>query len=238
MNIMLKVASSPAEELPKALARQHRSQEKRSNETRSALIEATISMLCELGYAGTNLADVARRASCTTGAMQHHFGSKEELMRALVVRIAAEFEETYAVFSSLVGLPLRERCARVVSVLAAYYSAPRYVAIWELYVGSRCEPTLNDICVASRAAVVVEIERVWLKIFVDVPASRQDVLALLDYTLTFLRNFGLNRSLGTASRSPLRQLTFLEDTLLLNLEAHETRRPGELASGALMSGDV
>lgn len=200
------------------LPRERRTQGERSADMQSALVEAAAAMLCEVGYAGTTTAEVARRAGATTGAMQHHYGSMSQLMLAVMRRLTEEFEETHAGFPDLAALPLPERCSKVVDALAAYYCAPRYVAIWELYVGSRCERELNAICVENRARAVAGLEKVWLQTFSDVPAGRQDLLAMMEFTLTFLRSHGLNRSLGTAAKSSKRQLGFMKEALLRQLE--------------------
>jgi AcrR family transcriptional regulator len=201
-----------------ALVNKRRTQEERSAGMQSALVEAAAALLCEVGYAGTTTAEVARRAGATTGAMQHHYGSMNQLMLAVMRRLTEEFEQAYAGFPAFAALPLAERCSKVVDALAAYYCAPRYVAIWELYVGSRCERELNVICVDNRARAVAGLEKVWLQAFAGVKASRQDLLALMEFTLTFLRSHGLNRSLGTAARSSAKQLALMKETLLEQLE--------------------
>lgn len=190
-----------------------RTHEERSAETQSALVEAAIAMLCELGYAGITTAEVARRAGCTTGAMQHHFGSKDDLMLAVLARLSLEFEERYGTLIAMASQPLERRCGAVVNLLADYYADPRYLAIWELYVGTRCEPRLNQLCVQNRARVIAELQSVWLKLFADTNAKRSDLVALLRFTLTFLRSLGLNSTLGTDPDVAAQQREILRSTL-------------------------
>jgi AcrR family transcriptional regulator len=201
------------------IARTRRTHEERSAETQSALVEAAIAMLCELGYAGVTTAEVARRAGCTTGAMHHHFGSKDELMLAVLARLTLEFEARYATLKDTVWLTLEQRCDRVVRLLADYYMDPRYVAIWELYVGTRCEPELNGVCVQNRTRVISELESVWIHVFAGVKAKRPEVVALMRFTLTFLRSLGLNQTLGTDPGASAGQLSILRATLLDRLMA-------------------
>ena len=61
-----------------------RSNEKRSAEMRAALIEAAIQSLCGIGYSKTTTHEICRRAGATSGAIQHHFGSKDELILSLI----------------------------------------------------------------------------------------------------------------------------------------------------------
>ncbi len=57
-----------------------RSQVDRSAETRATLIRATIDLLQMVGFAGTTTALIAKRSGVTTGALHHHFATKDELM--------------------------------------------------------------------------------------------------------------------------------------------------------------
>jgi len=203
---------------PPPALRERRTHEERSAETQSALVEAAISMLCEFGYAGVTTAEVARRAGCTTGAMHHHFGSKEELMLAVLARLSLEFEAKVERFEQFRGSSLRLRCEQAVDLLADYYGEARYVAIWELYVGTRCEPALNQVCLQNRARVIKEFEHVWMAAFADAKVPRAEVVGLMHFTLTFLRSFGLNKSLGSAAGSDDAQLRILKDALLSKLQ--------------------
>jgi betaine-aldehyde dehydrogenase len=64
---------------------------------RIQLIEVTIDSLAEVGYVGTTLAEIARRAGVSTGLMAHYFGDKDGLLeaafrtlaRSLAVRVRA-----------------------------------------------------------------------------------------------------------------------------------------------------
>jgi len=49
---------------------------------RSQLIEVTIDSLAEVGYVGTTLAEIARRAGVSAGLVAHYFGDKDSLLEA------------------------------------------------------------------------------------------------------------------------------------------------------------
>lgn len=57
-----------------------RSQDVRSSETRSRLMQATLQVLDERGYARASLAEIAERAGVTRGALHHHFAGKDDLV--------------------------------------------------------------------------------------------------------------------------------------------------------------
>ncbi len=68
--------------MPPKTPRRRRTQEERSAETRRRLLEATIDLLIERGYARLTTADIARRAGVSNGARVHHFPTKEALVVA------------------------------------------------------------------------------------------------------------------------------------------------------------
>lgn len=202
------------------VARERRTHEERSAETQSALVEAAISSLCELGYAGITTAEVARRAGCTTGAMHHHFGSKGELMLAVLTRMSLEFEQAYRDLPLFASRDLKQRCDSAVDALAGYYRSPRYLAVWELHVGTRGDPGLNQICVDNRARVIAAFAEVWVALFSDVSATRAELLALMQFTLTYLRCFGIERSLGVDAASSNVHLDVLKGVVLDKLGSY------------------
>lgn len=57
--------------------------------TRSAIVQATIDALAQVGYAGTTTVEVQRRAGVSRGALLHHYGSRAELLAAAVQEIGA-----------------------------------------------------------------------------------------------------------------------------------------------------
>src|SRR6202000_1101745 len=63
-----------------APARTRRTQAERSEHTRAQLFEATIECLLDLGYAGTSVNEICKRAGLSRGAQQHHFATKADMM--------------------------------------------------------------------------------------------------------------------------------------------------------------
>jgi AcrR family transcriptional regulator len=67
-----------------------RTQAQRSAEMRERLLDATISVLIEYGFAGTTTARVVEAAGVTKGAQLHHFPSKESLVVAAIDHLARQ----------------------------------------------------------------------------------------------------------------------------------------------------
>ena len=68
----------------------------KTRRTRARLIEATIALIREHGFAAATAQRIARRAGMTWGAAQHQFGSKEQIFEAILALAYARFIEVMA----------------------------------------------------------------------------------------------------------------------------------------------
>ena len=62
----------------------------RSPETRNRILDAAEAMFVERGYFGTSLRDITSEANLQVALSYYHFGSKENLFRAVIERRAEE----------------------------------------------------------------------------------------------------------------------------------------------------
>src|SRR5687768_5829268 len=98
-----------------AAPRRRRTQVERSTETRRKLIEAAIQLVHESGFARLTINDVARRAGLTSGAVQHHFSSSRELLRAVAEGVYPVFQLSIEEVAAR-GLSLEQRVHRLVDI--------------------------------------------------------------------------------------------------------------------------
>ncbi|WP_106584046.1 TetR/AcrR family transcriptional regulator [Murinocardiopsis flavida] len=61
-----------------------------------ALVDEGTRLFAERGYAAVGLAEIVRSAGVTKGALYHHFGSKEELFRAVLRRVQSDVADQVA----------------------------------------------------------------------------------------------------------------------------------------------
>jgi AcrR family transcriptional regulator len=120
-----------------------RSQEERSAETRTRLLDATIECLLRYGYNGTTTPRVAELAGVTRGAQVHHFGSKDDLMLAALRHLTAKRISTEVARFSLDFASADDVIDAILELLWDIHSAPIFIPIVELWVAGRTDSELG-----------------------------------------------------------------------------------------------
>jgi betaine-aldehyde dehydrogenase len=82
---------------------------------RAQLIEVTIDSLAEVGYVGTTLAQIARRAGVSPGLVAHYFGDKDGLLEAAFRALARNLAARMRARLALAGTP-RGRVQAVIDI--------------------------------------------------------------------------------------------------------------------------
>lgn len=210
-------ASNTAELRPRL--RPRRAQKERSAETRVALIEGMLAALAEVGYSRTTTVEITRRAGVTSGALQHHFGSKEDLILAVLDYQFGEVRarlETYA--DQLSAKRAKSRHARdewrgFIRVLAEIFGEQRYLAVWEIMLGTRAEPRLHSAVLQHRVKSLSILEDMWLRVFARMNGNRRRISDLMHFTLATLRGFVFYSAIEPDPAFFARQLALLESFL-------------------------
>ena len=118
-----------------------RTQAERREQTRTALLDATVSSLVDLGFSGTTTTEVTRRAGVSLGALLHHFPSKADLLAAAVGHVLdrrqGEFRDAMASLA-----PGTDRIDAAIDLLWSAFSGPTFTAWIELWVASRTDTEL------------------------------------------------------------------------------------------------
>jgi AcrR family transcriptional regulator len=122
--------------------RSRRTQEERRSESRRKLLEAAVESLCAVGFSGTTVAEIARRAGLSLGCLQHHFPEKRDLLAAAVEHV---FEQHRAqLLASLIALPdSPNRALHALDLLWESVQSEAFVAYLELLVAARTDPALQ-----------------------------------------------------------------------------------------------
>lgn len=108
----------------------------KTQRTRENIIGAVISLIKEGGYSNASSSRIAERAGITWGAAQHHFGSKEEILEA-VMNIAHEMLAARMADPKLRTGVLAERVDQFIEQMWAHYQDDAYLAMLEILLATR-----------------------------------------------------------------------------------------------------
>jgi len=189
-----------------------RSQADRSTETRELLIRATVELLQSAGFAGITTARVATRAGVTTGALHHHFATKDELMFGVFEHVSERVRHRLERQDDAAGLSGLD-AAQLVAHLWEVYGDPTYWAIWEIIIGTRAEESFHRRVIADRAATMRTVIHPWVERQVMSKAMRPEAIALFEFMLVAIRGLSLERFLHKDAAYFERNLRLLADTV-------------------------
>ena len=110
--------------------------------TRRRVLDAVVETVLEVGYYKASSNEIARRAGVTWGAIQHLFGSREQMMLEVVLDILSRFQHRVAT-AQIDGSSLEERLERVMDVLAEHYEDPAFLVELQILFDLSVNPGLS-----------------------------------------------------------------------------------------------
>jgi AcrR family transcriptional regulator len=107
------------------------------------LLDAAITAILDRGFYRASSNEIARIAGVSWGAIQYYFGTREQMLVAVLDR---EFD---AFVASLIRLELtgdsaRERIAQLVDVMFNFYARPEYLAIMQIHLNLSRDPDCEE----------------------------------------------------------------------------------------------
>lgn len=120
-----------------------RARQERSRLSRRRILDATVRVLVERGYANTSTLRIQQEAGVSRGALLNHFPSRDALVVAAVQHLAAERIEDLGTRTQWSSDPAL-RIAEAVDVMWATYSQPYFWASIELWVAARSKEELRE----------------------------------------------------------------------------------------------
>ncbi len=178
---------------------------------RQRLLEATVELLNERGFAGTSTTLVSERAGVSRGAQLHHFPTKNDLVFAAVEHLSrARADDLIAAAQTL---PSGEgRTVAVLEMLGDHFSSPVFTAALELWVAARTDADLR----AQVAPLEKRVGRQTHALTVELlgaDEAREGVRELIQATLDLVRGLGLANTLNNDVRRRRKILAAWADVL-------------------------
>lgn len=195
------------------LRRPRRAQAERSASTQAQLLDAAAHLVHTRSFAAATLFEVAKAAGVTPGALQHHFGSKAELMiRLLEHSLAGSLDDAAPMLPATALLRQRAQ-ALVESLWLATYATPRFLVAWGIYFGS-----VGDAEAIARVAGIRERLRADLhRRFVQALPELGEASAaapFIDLVLSSLRGLAVGRVFEPEAASSQAQRAALVDMIV------------------------
>jgi len=179
-------------------------QEQRTRAMRARLLEATVELLVEKGYAGTSTTLVSERAGVSRGAQLHHFPTKQDLVVAAVRHVTEVRGAELA--AAVERLPRgRRRTRAVLQVLGDHFTSPVFTAALELWVAARTDAAL----LAEVAPLEQEVGRETHRLTVELLGADEaepGIRALVQATLDLVRGLGLANTISDDTKRRSRVL--------------------------------
>ncbi len=162
----------------------------KSEQMRERLIQAALDLIQERGFASLSMNEVAKAAGVTTGAVQHHFSNKAELMlqiiRRLVQSLALDDD-----FWPEPSWPLALRAEHFVQQAWGHlYGKTRFVVAWEAYLGVRLDASLVEQIQSQRSGLYEQLHTRFVSSFPEWVHS-PDSLTRFQLVLSCLRGLGI-----------------------------------------------
>jgi AcrR family transcriptional regulator len=178
---------------------------------RARLLDATVELLVERGFAGTSTTLVSQRAGVSRGAQLHHFPTKNDLVVAAVGHLtevrAAELSRAAERLPNGAG-----RTRAVMRMLGDHFTSPVFTAALELWVAARSDPQLLAAVAPLEQRVGRETHRMTVELL-GADESQPGVRELVQATLDLVRGLGLADTITDDTRRRGRILDRWADTL-------------------------
>ncbi|MEU0494515.1 TetR/AcrR family transcriptional regulator [Mycobacterium sp. NPDC006124] len=128
---------------PTTAVRPQRAQQERSRIAKQRILDATVRVLVDHGYANTTTLRIQDEAQVSRGGLLNHFPSRDALVVAAVQHLATERIQA---LGSRTSWPedLADRVDEAVDAMWATYSQSYFWASVELWVASRTKPELRE----------------------------------------------------------------------------------------------
>lgn len=195
-----------------------RTQSDRRAQTRKALLEATTDVLLADGYHGCSLSNVAKRAGVTTGAVQHHFKTKGQLMLAVVKEQVFDVTQLQS-SEPLVDASLGVLCRRLVHDQWRYYGDPKYLVIWSIILGARSDAALMAEIQEWQKAAIAAHQKAISNMFRQYGLTPDRIQSIQYFVNAQLRGLALLQTVDDSPDTVEKQLEMLAQLLTAQMSA-------------------
>ena len=184
-----------------------RQQAERSATTRRDLLDAAVGCLGEVGYQQLTMELVSTKAKVSRGAVQHHFGSRDDLILAVVEDIGAALVIEEAVLTTT-SLP--QQLDGTIDHDWKVLSSPQFAAVMQIWLAERGNADLFPKIQKTVTAVEKRLDRRWTQAFAGSGLNPTDIVSLRHVVLSALRGLCLRSIFHGNTASNASELAMLK----------------------------
>jgi AcrR family transcriptional regulator len=173
-----------------------RTQAQRRAATRRALLEATVTVLVEQGYARLTTAGVCARAGVTRGAQAHYFATKADLVVQALLHLTERMIEELISRPPRMAEDLTGQYAALLDRMWEIFSGPGADAHLELLLAARTDEELRRHLIRFDREVARTLEDAAGQVAPHL-ASREDFWPLMITAMATIRGLRLTRSIAS-----------------------------------------
>ncbi|MFP8879884.1 MAG: TetR/AcrR family transcriptional regulator [Myxococcota bacterium] len=171
-----------------------RTQADRSATTRTKILAAVVQCVDELGLAGTTSQAIAGSAGVTVGAVQHHFASKADVLRAVLEDSFDRLSEGFE--GAPVGDSLEDRVSVFIDRAWLHYGSVRFRSTLEIVLSARELRGATDWARGPIAESSARARRLWDSFFADSGIPEPQQRELLRFSFVTLSGMAMTTRLS------------------------------------------
>jgi AcrR family transcriptional regulator len=199
-------------------------QQRKSAQTRTAILEAAIDCLEKYGYARTTTQLIAQVAEISRGAMLHHYATKQDLIASVIDYTFFKRMENFQ--QRVKKLSEKQRVQDIVGVEAYWNSllSREFIAYLELSMAARTDAELRDIFLPkARRYDQIEREQI-IKTFPEWEKQHERYMFAMDFCTAAIEGLLLNRDIWN-DEGRKRQLRDFVGKMLLAIRQGDVKVP-------------
>lgn len=158
------------------------------------MVLAAVDCILELGFYRASTNEIAKRAGVTWGVLQHHFGTREALMLAVLEHGSRHFTETVE-NAEIEGSSAAERLENLLEVLSAHYGSPEYLAYLQVLLNLDHDPKTSREVRSTMRRVAESSNQNVRRLLRSALGSSSSVPDVATTTFLALRGFALSQQL-------------------------------------------
>ena len=147
-----------------------------------------MSCLSELGYLQATVGVVASRAGVSRGAVQHHFGSRADLLVAVVDDLGIALSRSKDIPP---GLSIPDRVSMSIDQTWQLLRSSHFKAVVQIWLAMQSDKKVFAAIKAKVAHIEDELDKKWLGLFADVRLPTKQVTMARHVALATLRGLSL-----------------------------------------------